>query len=70
MFTVYEEWLEADADGYEVRNWYLGDTLTFNGAPFTVTAYDAYPGEYSVAITVRDLNGNEISEYANVTVTE
>ena len=47
-----------------------GDTLTFGDAPFTITAYDAYPGEYSVAITVEDLNGNYISEYANVTVTE
>ena len=62
--------MEPDEAGNEVRNWYFGDTLTFNGEPFTVTAYDAYPGEYSVAITVADLNGNEISEYANVTVTE
>ncbi len=70
QFTVYEEWIEADVDGSEIRNWYLGDTLTFNGEPFTVAAYDAYPGVYSVAITVQDLNGNEISEYATVMVTE
>lgn len=69
-FTVYEEWIEADTDGNDVRNLYAGDTLTFNDTPFTITAYDAYPGEYSVAITVEDLNGNNISEYANVTVTE
>ena len=69
-FTIYEEWVETDEDGYEVINEYLGDTLTFSGKPITVTAYDAYPGDYSVAITVSDLNGNVISEYADVTVTE
>ena len=70
QFTIYEEWVETDDDGNEVNNQYLGDTLTFSGQPFTVTAYAAYPGEYSVAITVEDLNGNTMSEYANVPVTE
>jgi hypothetical protein len=70
QFTIYEEWIESDEEGYEVVNQYLGDTLTFGAQPFTVAAYDAYPGDYSVAITVVDLNGNRISEYAAVTVTE
>jgi hypothetical protein len=70
QFTIYEQWIESDEEGYEVINQYPGDTLTFSDRPFTVTAYDAYPGEYSVAITVVDLNGNRISEYAAVTVTE
>lgn len=69
-FTIYEEWIETDEDGNEVTNQYAGDTLTFNGKPFTVTAYDAYPGEYTLAITVSDLYGNTTSEYATVTVTE
>ena len=70
QFTIYETWIEADEDGNEVQNMYPGDTLTFGDQPFTVTAYDAYPGEYSVAITVEDLSGNTVSEYANVTVEE
>ncbi|MFN8464052.1 MAG: clostripain-related cysteine peptidase [Caldilineaceae bacterium] len=70
QFTIYETWVEKDEDGNEVQNMYAGDTLTFGDQPFTVTAYDAYPGEYSVAITVEDLNGNTVSEYANVTVTD
>lgn len=70
QFTIYETWIEADEDGNEVQNMYPGDTLTFGDQPFTVTAYDAYPGEYSVAITVQDLSGNTVSEYANVTVEE
>ncbi len=70
QFTIYETWVEQDEDGNEVQNMYPGDTLTFGDQPFTVTAYDAYPGEYSVAITVEDLNGNTVSEYANVTVEE
>ena len=70
QFTIYETWIEADEDGNEVQNMYPGDTLTFGDQPFTVTAYDAYPGEYSVAITVEDLSGHTLSEYANVTVEE
>ncbi len=70
QFTVYETWIEADEDGNDVQNMYPGDTLTFGDQPLTVTAYDAYPGEYSVAITVEDLSGNTLSEYANVTVEE
>ena len=70
QFTIYEQWVESDEDGNEVINQYAGDTLTFGGQPFTVTVYDAFPGEYSVAITVVDLSGNAVSEYAAVTVTE
>jgi hypothetical protein len=70
QFTVLERWVESDEDGNEVINDYLGDTLTFGDRPFTVTAYEAFPGEYSVGITVVDLFGNAVTEYASVTVTE
>lgn len=70
QFTLYEEWIEEDEDGNMATNYYTGETLTFSGRPFVVTAYDAYPGEYVLAITVSDLFGNEVSEYAAVTVTE
>jgi hypothetical protein len=70
QFTIFEKWIELDEDENEVVNEYMGDTLTFGNGPLTVTAYDAFPGEYSVAITVVDLNGNAVSEYAAVTVTE
>jgi hypothetical protein len=70
QFTLYEEWIEEDEDGNMVTNFYPGETLTFSGQPFTVTAYEAYPGDYVLAITVSDLFGNEVSEYAAVTVTE
>jgi len=70
QFTPFEEWIEADEDGNMVTNQYAGDTLTFSGKPFTVTAYDALAGDYVLGITVTDLFGNETSEYANVTVTE
>lgn len=70
QFTIYEKWIENDEDGNEVVNEYEGETLTFGAQPFTVTAYDAYPGEYAVGISVVDLNGNAVTEYASVTVTE
>ena len=69
-FTILEQWIELDEDGNEVINEYLGDTLTFGDKPFEVIPYEGYPGDYSLSITVTDLNGNEVTEYANVTVTE
>ena len=69
-FTILEQWIEADEEGNEVINDYLGDTLTFQDKPFEVIPYEGYAGEYSLSITVTDLNGNEVSEYAWVTVTE
>ncbi len=69
-FTILEQWIEADEDGNEVINEYLGETLTFQGAPFEVIAYEGYPGDYSLSITATDLNGNEVTEYAAVTVVE
>lgn len=69
-FTILEQWIELDEDGNEVINEYPGDTLTFGEKPFEVIAYEGYPGDYSLSITVTDLNGNEVTEYANVTVTE
>jgi hypothetical protein len=69
-FTLLEKWIEADEDGNEVVNEYPGDTLTFNGTPFQVIAYEAYAGEYSLGITVTDLAGGQISEYASVIVEE
>ena len=69
-FTISEQWIEMDEDGNEVINEYPGDTLTFGDKPFEVIPYEGYPGDYSLSITVTDLNGNEVTEYANVTVTE
>ncbi len=69
-FTILEQWIEADEDGNEVVNEYPGETLTFRGKPFEVIAYEGYAGEYSLSITATDLNGNEVTEYAAVTVTE
>lgn len=69
-FTILEQWIETDEDGNEVINEYLGETLTFQGIPFEVIAYEGYPGDYSLAITVTDLNGSEVTEYAAITVTE
>ena len=69
-FTILEQWYELDEEGEWVVNDYLGDTLTFSGEPFTVTAYDSYAGEYSLGIIVSDLLDNTVAEYATVYVTE
>jgi hypothetical protein len=69
-FTLLEQWYELDDDGEWVVNEYLGDTLTFSGKPFTVTAYESYPGEYSLGIIATDLLNNSVAEYATVYVTE
>lgn len=69
-FTILEQRYVADDNGEWVISEQLGDTLTFAGTPFTVTAYESYPGEYSLGIIVEDLLDNSIAEYATVYVVE
>ena len=69
-FTILEQWYELDENGDWVINEYVADTLTFGSTPFVVTAYESYPGEYSLGILVSDLLDNTIVEYATVYVTE
>jgi hypothetical protein len=69
-FTILEQWYELDEEGEWITTEYLGDTLTFSGSPFVVTAYDSYPGEYSLGITVSDVLDNSLTEYATVYVVE
>lgn len=69
-FTIIEQRYELDEDGEWVVNENLGETLTFGDQPFAVTAYESYPGEYSLGITVTDLYDNAVTEYATVYVTE
>jgi len=69
-FTIIEQWYELDDEGEWMVNEYLGETLTFGDAPFTVTAYEGYAGEYSLGIIVSDLLDNTVAEYATVYVTE
>jgi hypothetical protein len=70
QFTILEQRYELDEDGEWVEAYYDGDTLTFSGKPFTVQAYEGYPGEYLVGITVSDVLDNSVSEYATVYVVE
>jgi hypothetical protein len=69
-FTLVEQWYEEDAAGEWAITEYQGDTLTFQGKPFTVTAYESYPGEYSLGIIVSDILDNSIAEYVTVLVVE
>ncbi len=69
-FTILQQWYELDEEGEWTVNEYPGETLTFGGKPFTVTAYESYPGEYSLGIIVTDLLNNSVAEYATVYVTE
>lgn len=69
-FTILQQWYELDEDGEWTVNEHPGETLTFSGKPFTVTAYESYPGEYSLGIIVTDLLDNSVAEYATVYVVE
>lgn len=69
-FTILQQWYELDEDGEWMVNEYPGEMLTFSGKPFTVTAYESYPGEYSLGIIVTDLLNNSVAEYATVYVRE
>lgn len=69
-FTILEQWYQLDEEGEWKVGEYTGDTLTFGDKPFTVNAYESYPGEYSLGILVSDLLDNTIAEYATVYVRE
>jgi hypothetical protein len=70
-FTVYQLWQELNPDTNELEfNYYLGDVLTFSGEPFTIVAYEAFPGNYKVGIAVEDYDGNYTESYTNITVPE
>jgi len=69
-FTILQQWYELDEEGEWAANEYPGETLTFSRKPFTVTAYESYPGEYSLGIIVTDLLNNSVAEYATVYVVE
>lgn len=70
-FTVYQLWQEynAETEAWEF-NYYLADILTFSGEPFTVVAYEAFPGIYEVGISVEDYDGNYTEAFTDITVTE
>lgn len=70
-FTVYQLWQEFNEDTEEWEyNYYLADVLTFSGEPFTVKAYEAFPGLYEVGISVEDYDGNYTEAFTNITVPE
>ncbi len=69
-FTITEEWLDFDQnpDGEFVD--YIGGTMTFGDKHFEMVPYYAYSGDYTLGIIVTDLNGNSVTEFVEVTVTE
>ena len=69
-FTITEEWLDFDQnpDGDFVD--YIGGTMTFGGNRFEMVPYYAFSGDYTLGIIVTDLNGNSVTEFVEVTVTE
>jgi hypothetical protein len=69
-FTITEEWLDFDQnpDGEFVD--YIGGTMTFGDNRFEMVPYYAYSGDYTLGIVVTDLNGNSVTEFVEVTVTE
>lgn len=70
-FTVYQLWQDYNDDTEEWEfNYYLADVLTFSGEPFTVVAYEAFPGLYEVGIAVEDYDGNYTEAFTNITVPE
>jgi hypothetical protein len=69
-FTITDEYLEFDMnpDGEFVD--YDGGVMTFGETPFTMVAYYVFPGDYTLAIGVEDLDGNITWEFTEIVVTE
>lgn len=68
-FTVYEKWMDLDADGQSkgIVN-EKGKTLTFGSEPFTWKEQDAAAGKYRVGFIATDLEGNRTQVLDTVTV--
>jgi len=71
-FAPWELWQEYN---YDTNEWeyvyYLSDSiLTFSGEPFTIWAYDAFPGIYEVGIRAEDFDGNITESYTEITIPE
>jgi hypothetical protein len=68
-FTIYETWMDLDANGNvtgTVKE--AGKTLTFGAEPFTWVELYAAQGDYVVGFNVEDLDGNSYPKYTNITV--
>ena len=70
-FTPWLLWQEYNEDtGYWEYVYYLGDTLNFSGEPFSIIAYDAFPGIYEVGIMAEDYDGNITESFTEITILE
>jgi hypothetical protein len=68
-FTIYEKWLDVDANG-KVTNTVKqeGQTLTFGAQPFKWVQLYAAQGDYVVGFIAEDLDGNQYPVYTQITV--
>jgi hypothetical protein len=67
-FTVFEEWLEFDANEDSEFVNYEGGTMTFRDKPVTMEAYYGYSGEYLLGFIIEDLDGKTVEAFVPVTV--
>jgi hypothetical protein len=68
-FTIYEKWMDVDANGQVTgivqEN---GTTLTFGAQPFEWVQLYAAAGDYVIGFIVEDLDGNQYPIYTRITV--
>lgn len=69
-FMIYEEWLVFDANPEGEFIDYEGGTMTLGNNRFQMVPYYAFAGQYTLGIIVEDMNGNTVSEFTEVVVTE
>lgn len=68
-FTVYEQWLDLDANGRVIDvATQEGGTLTFSEQNFVWVDLNAAPGRYTVGFIIEDLDGNRFEVYSPITV--
>lgn len=68
-FTMYEKWMDVDANGQVTGiAKQAGTTLTFGAQPFTWVQLYAAAGNYVVGFIAEDLDGNQYPVYGQVTV--
>lgn len=69
QFTVYEKWMDLDANGRVVgEDTEPGGTIVFGSEPIVWQVLDGPPGDYTIGFIVEDLDRNRVETYSDVSV--
>lgn len=69
QFTVYEKWMDLDANGRVVAiSNEFGGTISFGNEPIVWEVLDGPIGDYTIGFIVEDFDGNQVESYSDISV--